>query len=107
SGSNFSMEGETYVKEKDRPNTRTMSVTPGFFAMLRTPVLSGRAFSTADRADAVPVAVVNSAMVAKFFKGASPIGKRIRLGRQNAAAPWLTIVGVVGNTFTGDPADPM
>jgi predicted permease len=103
----FSMEGSTYLKEKDLPNARTMSVTPGFFAMLRTPVLSGRAFSTADRAGAVPVAIVNSAMVAKFFKGASPIGKRIRVGRSDPSNPWLTIVGVVGNTFTGDPDDAM
>jgi predicted permease len=106
-GLKFSMEGETYLNEKDRPAARTMSVTPGFFATLRTPVLSGRSFTTADRADAVPVAIVNSAAVTKFFKGVSPLGKRIRLGNLDATNPWVTIVGVVGNTFTGDQEDPM
>ncbi|HEY4218562.1 MAG TPA: ABC transporter permease [Gemmatimonadaceae bacterium] len=105
-GNRFSLDGQTYLKDKDRPNARTMSVTPNFFAMLRTPVVSGRAFTTSDRADGVPVAIVNSAMVAKYFNGASPIGKRIRIGAESPTNPWLTIVGVVGNTFTGDPDEP-
>jgi ABC-type antimicrobial peptide transport system permease subunit len=49
------------------------------------------------------VVVVNQAFAAKYFGGRDPIGKRIRLGTSQSTASWLTVVGVIGNTFSGDP----
>ena len=51
----------------------------------------------------LPVIVVNQAFVATHFAGADPVGRRIRFGGSHSTAPWLTIVGVVPNTFGGDP----
>jgi ABC-type antimicrobial peptide transport system permease subunit len=49
---------------------------------------------------------VNDRFVKDYFKGKSPIGRRIRLGNSKSTAPWLTIVGVVGDVFAGDPENP-
>jgi putative ABC transport system permease protein len=52
---------------------------------------------------APPVAVVNQAFAEKYFPGKDPIGRRIRQGDQKSTQSWMTIVGVVPTTFTGDP----
>jgi predicted permease len=102
-GDRFALEGQTYLKDKDYPKVNSLSVTPYFFNTLKTPVLDGRAFTSTDRVGELPVAIVNREFVAKFLKGANPIGKRIRLGDSRSKRPWLTVVGVVGNQFSGDP----
>ncbi len=103
----FGMEGQTYVKDKDMPNAQSLSVSPAFFATLKTPIASGRAFSLADRSDAPAVAIVNKAFVKKFFNTTDPIGKRIQVAAPDTKGPWMTIVGVAGDMFSGDPNDPM
>jgi len=106
-GTSFAIEGQTYLKEKDYPGTRFASVTPDFFKTLTVPTLQGRIFTSADRAGSLPVVVATQGFVDKFFKGVNPIGRRIRLGGPNGTAPWATIVGVVGNVFTGGQETPM
>ena len=106
-GTSFAVEGQTYLKDKDRPRTRSMAVTPNFFKTLNIPLRQGRIFTEADRPGALSVVLVNQSFVDKFFKNTDPIGRRIRLGAPTGTAPWLTIVGVVGNTFTGDEENPI
>ena len=105
-GNPFAMEGQAYLKDKDYPGSRWASVSPGFFATLNVPIVEGRGFTVADRADALPVAIVNKAFVQKFFKHTDPIGRRIRIGQSKSKNPWLTIVGVSGDVFTGDQDEP-
>ena len=79
-------------------------VTPGYFAAVGIPVLSGRAFSVQGFDDpAERGAVVSRAFVAKFFPDEEPIGKRISA----YGWPWFSIVGVVGDTYpTSVAAEP-
>jgi putative ABC transport system permease protein len=105
-GSSFAIEGKGYAKDNDYPNTRTLSVTPGFFATLNIPIAQGRGFNAGDRESALPVAIVNKAFVAKFFPNGDPIGRRIRLGGGTSTRPWVTIVGIVPNVFGGDQDHP-
>jgi putative ABC transport system permease protein len=105
-GNNFSVEGQTYLKDKDYPNAQSVSVSPNFFSVMKTPVVKGRAFSEGDRPGALPVVIVNKAFVKKYFASVDPVGRRIRLGGAKSTAQWLTIVGVVGDMFTGDQNDP-
>jgi putative ABC transport system permease protein len=58
-------------------------------------VLSGREFTTADRADRQPVAVINESFGRTHFPGIDPIGHQFKRSRPNPKEPWLTIVGVV------------
>jgi predicted permease len=106
-GTSFMIEGQTYLKDKDYPNSRATSVTPNFFKTLSVPLRQGRLINESDRLGSLNVVVINQAFVDKFFKNVDPIGRRIRRGGSKSTAPWLTIVGVVGNTFNGDQENPM
>src|SRR5262249_22276139 len=66
-------------------------VSPGYFATLGIPLISGREFTDADDENAAPVAVVNEAMVAQYWRGENPIGKRLQVQKD---AKWMRVVGV-------------
>jgi putative ABC transport system permease protein len=40
------------------------------------------------------VSIVNESFAAKFWPGEEPLGKHLRLFRENVPQPWLTVVGV-------------
>lgn len=73
-------------------NVNRSYVAPGYFPLLRIPVLQGRDFSERDDRSASPVVIVNESFARRYFTGANPVGRHIRLGRANTPA---TIVGMV------------
>jgi putative ABC transport system permease protein len=74
-------------------------VTPGYFKVLGTAMLSGRDFTERDDRTAPPVAVVNETFVRKFMGGANPVGKTFKLEVQRGdPQPTYEIVGVVKDT---------
>ncbi|MFI5310352.1 MAG: ABC transporter permease [Gemmatimonadales bacterium] len=105
-GGAFTVDGVTYVADRDYPNSRWYAVSPGFFETFDVRPLSGRGITESDRVDSDPVAVVNRAFADKFFPGKDPIGRRIRIGGRTSTGAWMTIVGIVPNLFTGDPNQP-
>ena len=105
-GSSFAVEGESYARDSDYPRTSGSTVSAGYFDTFGIPLLSGRDFSSLDQPAGLPVAIVNQAFAEKFFPGRDPLGRRLRFGDSRSTAPWLTIVGVVPNTFSGDPEEP-
>ncbi|MEX2182391.1 MAG: ABC transporter permease [Gemmatimonadaceae bacterium] len=105
-GNRVALDGATYERTQDLPNTRGASVTPGFFAALDIPLRQGRLFTDGDRAGALPVAIVNERFVRQHLSGGDALGRRVRLGSLENPQPWLTIVGVVPDVFAGDPEDP-
>lgn len=66
------------------------AVAPKYFSTLRTPVLTGREFTTADGSSAPHVAVVNESFVKRYLSGISPIGQRVSIRAND-----MQIVGVV------------
>ncbi|MFL5578985.1 MAG: ADOP family duplicated permease [Gemmatimonadaceae bacterium] len=79
------------------PVVQQIRAGASFFAALGIPVLAGRAFTPADRADAPLVAVVNEAFARRLLgaggRGEAAVGRRIAM----VEGRWLTIVGVVGD----------
>ena len=71
-------------------------VTPGYLAAMQIPLVQGRWLADSDTPESMKVVVVNKALAQRFFPAGDAIGSRIRLG-PNPKAPWLTIVGVIGN----------
>jgi predicted permease len=70
-------------------------VSPGYFEMLRIPVLRGRAFDAHD-ADGTPkVVVINQVMADKYWPGIDPIGKRIEIQGPYPESGWVEVVGIV------------
>ncbi len=72
------------------------AVSSGYFRALGVPVREGRDFSSAD-SDA---AIVNQEMSRRLWGSAGALGARIRFGT-DPAAPWLTVIGVVGSNGGG------
>jgi ABC-type antimicrobial peptide transport system permease subunit len=72
-------------------------LTPGWFAAVRVPLLSGRDFSWQDRQGSPQVAIVNRTLADRFWNG-SALGKRVRFtGRRNVAHD-VQIVGIVADS---------
>jgi putative ABC transport system permease protein len=72
------------------------SVTPGFFATVRLPLIRGRDFRDSDTRTSPKVAIVDRALADAVFPGRDPIGHRISLEDDPKPEDWATIVGVVG-----------
>lgn len=98
--------GFTFAEEPDSSRTHITNltyITPGYFETLRAPLLAGRTIGREDRADSVPVVVVNQAFARAYLENRAAIGARIRV-----AGTSREIVGVVGDLQQrpswGDPA---
>jgi predicted permease len=81
-----------------------------YFKTLGIPLLAGRTISEEDLADVRPVVVVNRAFVNKYFAGANPLGRLVKV-EHPAWLPQLKdtafeIVGVVGDTAHEEGAEP-
>ena len=73
-----------------------LSVSPTFFETLAIPVLRGRGFTSVDDAGGAPVAIVSDGLAAALWPQGDALGSRVKLGSPSSAAPWRSIVGVVG-----------
>ncbi|HEX6536028.1 MAG TPA: ABC transporter permease [Gemmatimonadaceae bacterium] len=94
-GAVYEIEGRPAPDPARAAETQLNTVSPGYFATMRIPILRGRDFTERDRDGAMRVVIVNDRMAAREWPGESPIGKRIRAVGTDA---WLTVVGVVGST---------
>ncbi len=72
-------------------------ISEGLFQALRVPLRKGRFFNAQDNQAAVRVTIINEAMARRFWPGEEALGKRFKLGPAQSSAPWLTVVGVVGD----------
>jgi ABC-type antimicrobial peptide transport system permease subunit len=68
-----------------------------YFRAAGIPILRGRDFTKADRADSPPVVIVNRVLAEHYWPGQNPIGKRMHIGVPEAPLPWMTVVGEIGN----------
>lgn len=91
--SRLEIAGRDYPRESDKPGAYLEVVTRDYFAVLNRPPIAGRVFDQRDRADSLPVALVNQSFAARLWPGEDPLGKRIR--RSEDGAVWATVIGVV------------
>jgi predicted permease len=71
---------------------------PGYFATLRTPIVAGRDFTTADRNGTQPVAIVSESAARQFWPAQNAVGKYVSQptwGPQGATHPMRTLL-VIG-----------
>jgi predicted permease len=66
------------------------AISPGYFDVLKIPMMDGRDFLETDNRSAQPVMIVNQAFARRFYGGGSPVGRRVMVRDQI----W-TIVGLV------------
>ena len=89
------LEGESYATDRDYPLGREGIVTPGYFDTFEARILEGRGFTTQDGLENLPVVVINESFLRTFYPDGDALGRRIRMGRADTTAKWLTVVGVV------------
>jgi predicted permease len=101
-GSAYTIEG---VPEENWKLKFAMFAFPygDYFRALDIPLLDGRYFTPADRADAPLVIIVNQSMAEHSWPGQRAVGKRMHIGNPKKGLPWATVVGVVADTKLGPP----
>jgi predicted permease len=63
---------------------------PGYFDVMRIPLLEGRDFTERDDRKSQPVIIVNQRFAQRFFPSGNPIGRKVHGWGQ-----WFTVIGVV------------
>lgn len=66
-------------------------VSPEYFRTTGIRLLSGRGFTSADRVGTAAVGVVNESLAKRFWPGADPLGKRLRVDEESEL---VVVVGV-------------
>jgi predicted permease len=101
----YVIEGDPVPTAAEQPSCGDISVSPGYFAAMRIPLLHGREFASSDTAESPAVAIVDQAFATKRFPRQDAVGRRLLI-RSDEPAPhqWSEIVGVVGNVneFLGE-----
>ncbi len=86
------------------------AVSPGYFGVMRTPILRGREFQLQDSATSAPVVVVNETFARMCWPEQSPIGQQVWIGKNQGRLEDVPreIVGVVADTreYALDMASP-
>ena len=85
------------------PQANVRMATPGYFATLGLPLVSGREFSAQDRLDAPRVVIINESLAGRAWPGEDPVGRTLVLDYQGGASA-REVVGVVRDAQIRRPA---
>ena len=88
------------------PQANVRMATPGYFATLGLPLVSGREFSARDDVHAPRVIVINESLARNAWKGRDPVGRTLILDYQDGPSA-RQVVGVVRDArYDGPRSDP-
>ena len=90
----FQFDGQTPDESATNEWANWDIATPRYFETLGIPIVRGRAFARTDTADSQRVAIVSESAAARYWPGAEPIGKRVRISPR---FEWATVVGVAAD----------
>lgn len=99
-------EGQPMVPLGQRPILNIQTISPDYARVLRVPLLRGREFTDHDGADAPGVAIVNEAVVRRYWPNDNPIGKHILLGQRPQPMEVVGVFSDMKNVTLGDDASP-
>ena len=74
-GFQFTVQGYAKSNGEEDPRARFRTVSPGFFASLGVPILAGRDFSDADRADGERVVIVSQSVAQRMFPNQDAVNR--------------------------------
>src|SRR5262245_28095528 len=87
-------------RESERLTLPIRAITPDYFQVLGLSMRLGREFRDTDQGQKIDVAIVNQALVDRYFQATNPIGKKIWF--RGPKEPSTEIIGVVANGRTDD-----
>jgi putative ABC transport system permease protein len=76
-GFQFSVEGYAKANGEEDPRARFRTVSPGFFAALDVPLLTGRDFNDSDRRDSEPVVIVSQSVAKRMFSTQDVVNRKL------------------------------
>ena len=94
SSSNITVDGYQ-ANEGEEMDVGQNWIGPAYFSTMGIPLVEGREFGSSDAANSPKVAIINEAMVRRFFANRSPIGSKFTFGAGDKVRPDIEIVGVV------------
>jgi putative ABC transport system permease protein len=102
----FTIEGRA-VEPGNAPVAMYQLTSSKYFDTLHVALRAGRLLREADGSDAPRVAVINQSLADRWWKGESPLGRRVKMGKADSKEAWMTIVGVVSdivhNPYSREP----
>jgi putative ABC transport system permease protein len=98
----YTVDGRPRPRANEGPVAIVYSASDDYFRTLGVPLRRGRAFTSADRLGATPVAMVSERLVREQFRDREALGQRLRF---DSAGPAYEIVGVVGDVKHTSLAD--
>ena len=84
----------SYAEDENGLSTWRASITEGYFGVMGTRLIAGRAFDSRDGADGAPVMIVNQTLASRLWPEGAAVGRRLRYDR-NPTEQTLEVVGVV------------
>ena len=93
----FTIERREMTLEERSVEVPLDAASPDYFKVMGIPLREGRTFTAADNTTAPPVVIINENMARRFWPNESAVGQRFKYGGQNSQAPFMTVVGVVGD----------
>ncbi len=93
-GQSFQVVGTPEASPEARPQADLQVVSRSYFATIDLAIVVGRPFAATDRAETIPVAIVNEGFVQRYLAGRNPIGTRIAVRPLSGAVVAREIVGV-------------
>jgi putative ABC transport system permease protein len=79
------------------PSASFLIVSPGYFDVVRTPILIGRDFTQRDDASRTMVAIVNETLARRLWPRVDPIGHQLWMDAVASTAPCI-VIGVTRNS---------
>ncbi len=96
-GASYDVAGHPLPPDK-QPQADVLPVSPGYFLLMRTPLLRGRAFAETDQSGSAPVCIVSRSLAEAEFGATSPIGQRLSFTKMGKGCE---IVGEVADVLQG------
>lgn len=93
----FKIAGNAPLPSGVQQNADFASVTPGYFGLMRIPLLRGRLFTADDSASSPRVAIISESLARRYFENENPLGRKLVFGFPPDINETREIVGVVGN----------
>jgi len=96
-GASYDIAGHPLPPDK-QPQADVLPVSPGYFRLMRTPLLRGRAFADTDQHGSTPVCIVNRSLAESEFGATGPLGQRLTFTHIGTGCE---IIGEVGDVLKG------
>ncbi|MGK2858455.1 MAG: FtsX-like permease family protein, partial [Thermoanaerobaculia bacterium] len=77
------------------PTASTLRITPGYFDVMRIPLLAGESFRDGAGVASEPVVIVNQRLAGRIWPGADPLGRMLLIEGEDAPR---RVIGVAGAT---------